>query len=438
MAKNDFLDDEPFPQPGKRQRRDPMVEPEGFSDGMVPDGLPYEQGPADFGGFGAGGNAAPELGPPEGLPYQPGPMQGGEFGTSPTKFFDGSQGAVAAPEGTQYRTGDDKLWLDWIDKTFGTSPTRGGGFANPGTRGNDMAGIIDQFNQETGANAVYEGGPSGDRVNFGEGTRDVRTSGGDLWYDYGSAGGGAPSSGGGATFNNPGTNALAAPNSAGSGAAGTGAPSINLQAGQPVSEIDKARRAQLLKMMGQLGEPYDPSTDPNVQAQTTAYANSRNRGAERTRAKMAERAAASGLNMGGEGSGSFDTTVQGIYDDAGSDIAEQEAGVVGQELTARRQQLMQTLAMANAVGAQDEAQQIQMELAKLDDEYRKSALGQQNNQFGQQMGFNYAQLGQQGNQFQQNLQQQQGQWNDQYGLNMQQLLYGMDRDAMLQALLGGG
>ncbi len=89
-----------------------------------------------------------------------------------------------------------QTWLDWIHRTYGPSASRGNGFADlpPGV---NLADVIARFNQETGSHAVYEGGPSGDRVNFGNGTQDVLTSGGQLWWDYGSSGSdGAGGSGG--------------------------------------------------------------------------------------------------------------------------------------------------------------------------------------------------------------------------------------------------
>jgi hypothetical protein len=202
---------------------------------------------------------------------------------------------------------------------------------------------------------------------------------------------------------------------AGSGAGAAGG-AAGLAGGQGV---DPALRDALLALMKR-SQPgaIDPTTDPNLGPQSRAYAAARERSAGKERAATAERAAFTGLNSGGQGSGAFNSGLQGIQENAGRDIASNDAGLVGQEVQARRADLMNALQLANAIGARDQSASIQQQLAQLDNTYRYAQLGQQNNQF-------YSQL-----------QQQQNQFNDNYGLNKAQLEADMNRNAILAALNG--
>ena len=103
---------------------------------------------------------------------------------------------------------------------------------------------------------------------------------------------------------------------------------------------------------------------------------------------MAERMAQQGLGQ----SGAFDTTVQGILEGTGENIASHDAALVGNEVQQRRQEVLQALQIANAIGARTEAATLQTQLAQLDAKLKETQLAQQGQQFGDTMGFNYAQL----------------------------------------------
>lgn len=128
-------------------------------------------------------------------------LTGEPIKTDPASIEGGAQFNQAAPP----KAGTS--WLDWIAQTYGTSKARGGGFADlPG--GTSVEQAIQRFNQETGSNARYIGGASGDQVDFGQGATDVLTAGGQLWQNpYGLGSGPAAPAGGGA----PGGGAPAAP-----------------------------------------------------------------------------------------------------------------------------------------------------------------------------------------------------------------------------------
>ena len=184
--------------------------------------------------------------------------------------------------------------------------------------------------------------------------------------------------------------------------------------------VDPTMRAALLRMMAR-SEPGDINvqTDPNLAPQARAYSDARQRAAQQQRAKLAERAAFTGFNPGGQGSGAFNTGLGDIYERSGQDIAGQQAELVGKEVQARRGDLQNSLQLANAIGARDQSTQLQQQLADLDNKYRYASLGQQESQFGRNLGF------------------QQGQWNDQYGFNLAQFKAQQDREQLLAALGGG-
>ena len=180
----------------------------------------------------------------------------------------------------------------------------------------------------------------------------------------------------------------------GSGGGGGGAATVPLGGGAAAaparqdSALESAVRQQLLRLLGESGQAIDVNADPRA----ATYRKARQRSAQDERARFAERAAASGLNLGGQGSGAFETGIQGIQEGAGEDIAGYEANLVGEEVQARRQQLMQGLELALALGARTEATALQRELANLDNTYRYAALGEQGRQFNEQSDLSWTQL----------------------------------------------
>jgi hypothetical protein len=215
----------------------------------------------------------------------------------------------------------------------------------------------------------------------------------------------------------------------------------------PYSDVNTAGREAILRMLQQSGQPVDMG-DPAIRAQSTAYANARNRALDRQRSAMAERSAFMGTNQGGQGGGSFDVGLNNLYERAGQDISANDAGLMGQEVAARRQQMVQAMSMANAVGAREEADQLQREITNLDQEYRFAGLNQQGLQNNQGMNLQaaqanqanrlgYAGLNQQGRQQNQELQFRTGQANQQNqyqyaGLNQQ----GLQNNQQLQFQTG--
>jgi len=79
-------------------------------------------------------------------------------------------------------------FLDWATQQYGADPTRGAGFVNAQAAGG-LQNMLQAYSQATGNTANFLGGPSGDRVDFGQGVQDALTSGGQIWN---AAGGGGP------------------------------------------------------------------------------------------------------------------------------------------------------------------------------------------------------------------------------------------------------
>lgn len=115
------------------------------------------------------------------------------------------QEIAASPEAKQFsstgtagpqQSNVPQQWLDWIERTYGRSAKRGGGFADL-PAGVSLQQALQRFNQETGHTAQYIGGPSGDKVDFGQGAKDVLTGEGQLWYNFENGGNGGGGTGGG-------------------------------------------------------------------------------------------------------------------------------------------------------------------------------------------------------------------------------------------------
>lgn len=158
----------------------------------------------------------------------------------------------------------------------------------------------------------------------------------------------------------------------------------NLFQQQPASPVQTAYSEQLLNLMNESSQPVSLA-DPNLSQQSETYRASRQRGTERQRSALAERAAQTGTS----GAGGFDTAVGNLYGDESRDIAGNDAELVRGEMTARRAQMMQALTLAQQTGNADAARQLQTQLALLDASLNQS-------QFTDELGFRNSALTQQG------------------------------------------
>lgn len=364
----------------------------------APPALPSIPGPVQFGGAGQ------NTGVTGGSGYRWG-RGGADLGQ---QGFPGTPGTTVPDRwdaSNPYKASED-AWLNWQ----GRSGLSGGG---SGITRDALPGIIDRFNRETGGKARLVPSPSGDMVDFGDGRGrvDVLTAGGKLWYDEGKWG----QTPGGASFGQssrqlgggPGAGMPPPPGKPPGGPSGQGG------IGGPGGDLQSRLREELMRQMGLAGAPLDENAlgirQPFEAAQAAAT-----RAQDRERTAMTERLYA-------QGGGSVDqaTLNRGIQQSAESNamgLAGLKSGLIGNEIQSRRQQTSQALQLANAIGARDESNKLQRELAQLDEQFRRAQLGQQESQFGRSMGF------------------EQGQWNDRYGLDRQRMIDEANYRAMMAGL----
>jgi hypothetical protein len=145
--------------------------------------------------------------------------------------------------------------------------------------------------------------------------------------------------------------AVSSPSTPAPAPANTGAVPPTTPAPNPMQQQTQSALQALLAR----GQQTPSLADPTLAPQMDAFRAMRQRAAERQRSSAAERAAQTGtLNSGG-----FDTTVAGIEAQRGLDEANFGAGLLGQEQTARRAELMQALQLAAQMGDAEAARELQ-------------------------------------------------------------------------------
>lgn len=165
----------------------------------------------------------------------------------------------------------------------------------------------------------------------------------------------------------------------------------------PPSETLAETQLQNLLSTEKWGE-VDPNS-AGMQGQRDAFGLAAQRDATRRRAALAERAAA----RGGLGAGGYDVDTERIISEQGEKEQAFESDLYAKELSGQRERLMQAIQMARQFGLQDEARKLQEKLGTLDLNLRqylgKGQLGlgllnagQQNQQYYDSLGLNYATL----------------------------------------------
>jgi hypothetical protein len=130
---------------------------------------------------------------------------------------------------------------------------------------------------------------------------------------------------------------------------------------QGTDPMDDAFRSALMEMLSR--DPNNVSlTDADIAPQQRAAQGAIERAALKNRAGLMERASAEGI------ADSEAVRAQGrsIEQQAGRDIASSDAALLTQSMTARREQLNQALQIANARGMQQQANDLQRQIANLD------------------------------------------------------------------------
>jgi hypothetical protein len=134
--------------------------------------------------------------------------------------------------------------------------------------------------------------------------------------------------------------------------------------------MDDAFRSALLEMLSR--DPSNVSlTDADIAPQQRAAQAAIERSALKNRAGLMEQASAQGL------ADSEGVRAQGraIEQQAGQQIGQSDAALLTQSMTARREQLNQALQIANARGMQQQANDLQRQIANLDAQLRTNEQG---------------------------------------------------------------
>lgn len=139
---------------------------------------------------------------------------------------------------------------------------------------------------------------------------------------------------------------------------------------------DPAIHDAIMRLLSR-GEAPVNASDPNIAAPTNAFRAQKERALGEARNALAERDAASGLNNGGAGSGSMDSNIADLYNRSGTDVGAFSANLVTSELQQRRQDVQNALQFATG----EEKTALQALALQLDTQLRDKQLGQQNNQF---------------------------------------------------------
>lgn len=309
--------------------------------------------------FDENGNPNPN---PEEDPQYPKPpgMQEGVPGTkNPGEQVNGFPKAAPAPVGAFNRESFKNDWLGTnahnsadMDSFLQSHPE----YAQSVSRsGKDVWSIKDPRGQNERVDALFdESGPSS------------RAS----WTDPGGQGGGG-GGGGGVGSLPPG--GAAGVSGTGSGVYGTGNP-----------QMDTAMHDALMSMLTRNSKPITAGDMADRFGPLDAI---KQRNAQESRHAAAERSTYQGANVGGAG-GSLDAEQNKISEKLSSDEQGLMAGLMTDEMTARRQDVMNALQFAQG----EEKITLQKQLADMDNQIQREGMNQRNSQY-------YAGLGQNQSQF---------------------------------------
>ena len=144
-------------------------------------------------------------------------------------------------------------------------------------------------------------------------------------------------------------------------------------------------RQLLMQQLGGLSGPVT-GNDPQIKAEMDAQGNVLERNRRDRRSADAERAAMQGLLNGGQSSGSFEQNIASGFEDKGQALTGIQAQLFTRELQSRRSHIANLLNMAMQSGDNESARNLQYTLAMMDDTIRRMSLQQNQSQFNDQFG----------------------------------------------------
>lgn len=273
--------------------------------------------------------------------------------------------ATSTASPTTQRTVPEGTVPDGFDATKWNDPNKHdpkydvGKLVASGATNEQVQAMLDQSYpgwKVTGKDIITD--PQGNRTDF---RYDQEGANRPMWEGVGGAGGTNGSVAGAAGVGGVGPNA-----SGGAGGYGSG----------PIADA-------ISRLLGR-GEASTSPTDPNIAGPTAAYRAAQDRETRRSRNALAERAAAEGLNNGGQGSGAFDSAIQSQQESEGINVANYQGQLMTKEIAAKRQDVVNALQFAQG----QEKIALEQYLAQLNDQLLRAQMSQQNSQFYDTMGYN--------------------------------------------------
>lgn len=140
-------------------------------------------------------------------------------------------------------------------------------------------------------------------------------------------------------------------------------------------------------IMRLLMQGQQPVTRESVRQQYEPAAAAMERGTIKARAESAQRRAVEGTGAQGGGGGANDSDVNSINENAADSQSNLMASLMGDEIQARRQQVVQALQFAQG----DQRMQLERQLAEMDNQLRRTQMNNQNQQFYDQFSYNMSQ-----------------------------------------------
>lgn len=258
-------------------------------------------------------------------------------------------------------------WLDWVGNSqYSNKQKTAIGYGGAAQYRNNLGPVVDAFNQAHPGSQAHAVGD--DKIDFGDGRGpiDVLSGNGDWWFQ------------GDEVWNQQHPNG-----EPGGGGGGNGGP-----ASMPGPMMDDPNRSKWDELYNQLlqrsqqGLAIDRN-DPIIRAQADAFAANQDRQKRNMLGDLAEKA-------GPYASGQLQGQDRMLTEKAGQATGGFEAGLMGDELKTRRDEIAQALQSRQSMLTFEQQQALQEKLAQLNAAIQREQMSQQNSQFLSQLGFNTA------------------------------------------------
>lgn len=145
---------------------------------------------------------------------------------------------------------------------------------------------------------------------------------------------------------------------------------------------DFSSRIQQMILSRLSSDTQNPSlNDPAIRSRLNAYTAASQGALNRGQSKFAERAYAEGTPVGSQ-----DANLQGAVQNSARDEGAYAGNLMGEQLTANRDEMMQLLSLGAGILNADEERQLRAQIAAIDAQLRQQGLTQSNTHFYDQLG----------------------------------------------------